>query len=224
MHVTHATWPAATLQSHRGWTLRGGAGGGQRVSATTREDADAAFEDVVQQPLFMVRPGESDLDATLHNAGYVKRDPTNIYLCPIDRLTDMPIPRVTAFAIWEPLAIMEEIWAKGGVDVARLAVMNRAANKTGILARWNEKPAGAGFAALHQQICMVHAVEVLPHQRRQGVAQWIMRKAAFWAQEHGADWMSVLCTAANQPGNRLYTSLGMTCVGQYHYRYKGPDT
>ena len=45
---------------------------------------------------------------------------------------------------------------------------------------------------------------------------WMMRQAAFWAAEHGATEMAVLCTKENTGANRLYASLGMTCCGQYH--------
>jgi len=182
------------------------------------EMAEMVMQAGGEPSIFMIRDGEDDLDAMLQARGYQIVDPVNMYACPIAHLTDIAIPKVTAFAIWEPLAIMEDIWAKGGIGPARLAVMERAKLKTGILARWNEKPAGVAFAAIHKGVCMVHAVDVLPHQRKQGVAKWIMRKAAFWAQEHGATHLAVLCTQANVGANALYASLGMQAVGQYHYR------
>ena len=132
------------------------------------------------------------------------------------------MPRVTAFQIWEPLAIMTEIWAKGGVGPERINVMHRAATKTAILTRWNEMPGGVAFAALHDGVCMVHAVEVLEHQRGQGVAKWLMRSAGFWAQAQGATQVAVLCTKANAAANRLYQGLGFDLVGHYHYR-QSPD-
>lgn len=224
-----ATWPAARHVPLGPWVLRDGQGGGKRVSATTAAaeirpsdvaEAEQAMLRAGQQPLFMIRPGEEALDAELEARGYRALDPTTAYSLPISQLTDVLVPRVTAFSIWEPLAIMEEIWAQGGIGPERVAVMARAKVKTGILARWNEKPAGAAFTALHGKICMVHAVEILPDQRRQGVAGWVMRAAAFWAQAQGAEDISVLCTQANMAANRLYSSLGFVPVGQYHYRCK----
>ncbi|WP_299722338.1 GNAT family N-acetyltransferase [uncultured Tateyamaria sp.] len=221
------TWPAATL-SHAGpWTIRDGQGGGKRVSAATANQptqdsdipmAEAAMRALGQDPLFMLRQGETRLDAQLAARGYDIVDPTNGYVTPVETLTDIPIPRVTAFAIWEPLAIMAEIWAKGGIGPARLAVMARAQTKTAILARWNEKPAGAGYVAIHNGLAMVHAVEVLEHQRRQGVAQWIMRRAAFWARDNGAEHLALLTTADNIAANALYQRLGFASIGGYHYR------
>ncbi len=221
------TWPAAEKIRVGPWTIRDGLGGGKRVSAATGDgmvsdmdipEAEAAMMRLDQTPLFMVRTGDDDLDRNLDRRGYGVIDPTNGYAIPIGALTDLPIPRVTAFAIWEPLAIMEEIWAKGGIGPARLNVMARARTKTGILARWNEKPAGAAFVAVQDGVAMVHAVEVLAHQRRKGVAQWIMRRAAFWAQENGAKTLAVLTTVANGPANGLYQQMGFAQIGGYHYR------
>jgi hypothetical protein len=45
-----------------------------------------------------------------------------------------------------------------------------------------------------------------------------MRAAAFWAQEQGAQTLSVICTKANAGANGLYQTLGMAIVGEYHYR------
>ena len=221
------TWPAARQWHNGPWTLREGRGGGQRVSAASAngpveaadiDSAEAAMREVGQHPLFLIRPEDDALDQMLAERGYAVKDAVNLWKAPVDMLTDKPIPRVTAFAIWEPLAIMEEIWATNGVGPARLAVMYRAARKTSILARWNEKPAGVAFAAVHGDICMVHAVEVLSHQRRQGVAGWIMRRAAFWAKTQGATSVAVLCVAANEGANALYRSMGFEHAVAYHYR------
>lgn len=223
--VCEATWPPAAVSQHKGWVLRDGAGGGKRVSAATIATPDAsigvaevAMRQLGQNPLFMIREGDNALDHTLEALGYQIVDPVVMYVLPIAQLMDVPIPRVTTFCIWEPLAIMKEIWAKGGIGPGRLDVMNRAKVKTGILARWNEQPAGTAFAAVHESVCMVHAVEVLPHQRKQGVGAWIMRAAAFWGAAQGAGHIAVLCTTANEGANGLYSSLGFEVAGHYHYR------
>lgn len=227
--VCDQTWPAARRWQAGPWTLREGLGGGKRVSAATANgpvttqdiaQAEAAMAEIGQKPLFMIREGEAALDAQLENLGYTVIDPVIMYTAPIAALTDIPIPRVTAFNLWEPLAIMREIWAQGGVGPDRLAVMARADVKTAILSRWNEKPGGVAFAGVYDGVCMVHAVEVLPHQRRQGVAQWMMRRAAFWGQEQGASQIAVLCVEHNKGANALYQALGFTSAGRYHYRHK----
>jgi GNAT superfamily N-acetyltransferase len=227
--VCDQTWPAARRWQAGPWTLREGQGGGKRVSAATANgpvttqdiaQAEAAMAAIGQKPLFMIREGEAALDTQLEDLGYKVIDPVIMYTAPIAALTDIPIPRVTAFNLWEPLAIMREIWAQGGVGPDRLAVMARADIKTAILSRWNEKPGGVAFAGVYDGVCMVHAVEVLPHQRRQGVAQWMMRRAAFWGQAQGASQIAVLCVEHNKAANALYQALGFTSAGRYHYRHK----
>ncbi len=226
--VSEATWPPAAVTRLGPVTIRDGQGGGKRVSAATVAGElvdrylDAAEEEMralEQTPLFLIRPGETALDTLLARHGYAEIDPTTIYLGEIERLTDRPLPRVTALTVWEPLQIMREIWAEAGIGPARQAVMERAdCPRTGILGRWNDSPAGAAYVGLHEGVAMVHALEVLPHQRRQGVAGWMMRAAALWAAAQGARHVAALITRDNAPGNALYEALGMTPAGGYHYR------
>ncbi|MDU9003068.1 GNAT family N-acetyltransferase [Sedimentitalea todarodis] len=230
--VIDGTWPAASYRHHGVWTLREGCGGGSRVSATTLAKPDADFTeadidsaetamlDMGQSRIFMIRKGETVLDQHLAQRGYALKDPVTIYVCPPAQMMDEPIPRVTVFSLWEPLAIMREIWAAGGIGASRLAIMDRARGpKTSFLCRHKDKPAGAAYAAFHDGVVMVHAIEILAHQRRCGMGRWVMRAAAFWADEQGAETLSVMCTVENTAANALYTSLGMRPVGQYHYRH-----
>jgi GNAT superfamily N-acetyltransferase len=215
-------------------SLRDGQGGGKRVSAATAdaiigpdaiESAEAGMAELGQSPLFMLRPQDEALDQLLAERGYQIVDPVVILTASLERLTDQKIPPVTTFCIWEPLAIMAEIWAAGGIGPARTDVMRRAARKTAVFARWKNKPAGVAFVAVDGDIAMVHAVEVLAAQRRQGVAGWIMRQAALWARDQGATSMAVLCTKANTGALALYDRLGFEARTEYHYRQKAsPET
>ncbi len=231
--ASEATWPCASRCEQGAFALRAGAGGGKRASAATAAPdwsetdltaSEAAMRASGQAPLFMIRAGDEALDAALAARGYDIVDPVNVWLCPLPRLTDRPIPRVTAFAIWEPLAIMREIWAAGGIGPERVAVMERAQSpKVAILGRIDDKAAGAGYCAVHERVAMVHALEVAQRHRGKGLGGWMMRCAAFWAQEHGATHMAVLCTQSNTGANGLYASLGMEVVGHYHYRIGSKD-
>jgi GNAT superfamily N-acetyltransferase len=228
--VVDVTWPAARKIACGPFTLREGQGGGSRVScgsllgAATEAQiatAEAEMRALGQSPKFMIRDGQNAFDAQLADRGYAVLDPVNIWACPIEKLTDVAIPRVTTFAVWEPLQICREIWESGGIGAARQAVMERAdCPKVALLGRYNDKPAGAGFCGVHDGIAMVHALEILPHQRRQGMGAWMMRQAAFWGADQGATTLSVICTKGNDGANGLYASLGMDCVGEYHYRHK----
>lgn len=231
--VCDATWPAAAMIRQGPWTLREGRGGGKRVSAATANgsietdqiaDAELAMKKLGQTPLFMIREGDEQIDVQLNERGYQIIDPVKMYSIPVSHLTETPIPKVTTFCIWEPLAIMAEIWNAGGIGPERMNVMARAQVKTAILARWNEKPAGTAFAAISDGVCMVHGVEILPHQRRQGVGKWIMRQAGIWAAQNGAHEVAVLCVKENEGANALYQSLGFSKRGSYHYRQmRGTD-
>jgi GNAT superfamily N-acetyltransferase len=229
--VVEATWPPADQVVAGPWVLRHGAGGGKRVSAATanaRFDpeidlpaAENAIRIMGQTPLFMLREGEGLLDEALAARGYEIIDPVNLWLCPVHSLTDKPLPRVRVFSIWEPLAWMKEAWERAGIGAARLEVMSRVKGpKTALLGRINDKPAAVAFCGIDDanSVAMVHALEVVPEQRRQGLAQWMMRGAAFWAADWGTEWLAVLCTQENDAANALYQGLGMELVGQYHYR------
>ena len=226
-----ATWPAAARQTMGPWIIRDGQGGGKRVSAATPQSnwtpadiqtAEVAMQDLGQTPLFMITDKDPNLDQALATAGYDIVDPVNIYSTSVDTLTTERPPKVSMFSVWPPLAIEIDMWAEGGISDARVNVMKRVHGpKTSILARWNDHPAGVGFAAIHGNDAFVHAVEIRNHQRQQGVARWLMKQAAFWAAEQEASRLNVACTKANMAANALYRSIGMKVVGEYHYRMKG---
>ncbi|OIQ75901.1 putative acetyltransferase [mine drainage metagenome] len=224
-----APWPAAALHPAGPWLVREGRGGGKRVSAAAAgrpvavadlaamEAAQAALH---QSPLVMIRQGEDALDALLAAQGYRIVDPVVIYLAPTTKLTGA-LPHLAAFPVWPPLAIQAEVWAAGHIGPERMAVMNRVAgSKTSIFARTNDRAAGAAFVGVAGDIAMLHALEVSHAMRRQGSAANMMRAAANWAQTQGAGWFSLVVTETNAPARALYASLGMSVVGQYHYRMK----
>ena len=231
--VIDATWPAAARANVGPWVIRDGRGGGNRASAATAfgpVDAGAVAQaaremrDLGQEAVFMVRDGEDALDALLAEAGCFTRDATIIRACPTADLTTRPVPPVTAFTVWPPLAAQRDIWAAGHIGPARLAVMDRAtAPKTTIFGRIDDRPAGTLFVAMHGHTAMLHALEVAPDHRRKGLAQHLTRAAARWAQRHGATQFSLLVTATNAGANALYAGLGLEEVGRYHYRVLPED-
>lgn len=225
-----ATWPPAATHRSGPWRLREGLGGGQRVSATTAEGdwapgdipaAEAAMAALGQKPLFLIRVGDAGLDAALDACGYRINDPVVAYAAPCATLAAPAPDPMTAFPHWPPLGIARDLWADAGTGPARLAVMERAPGpKTVVLGRVADRAAGAAFIAIHDGIAMLHALEVAPQMRRQGSANNILRAGARWAQDHGATVFSLVVTQANTGARKLYASLGMEVVGQYHYRLK----
>lgn len=217
--VISATWPAAQIREEGVWRMRDGAGGGKRVSAVTLH---GALPDVLPDAeLFSVREGQDDLDAALATRGYEVYDPSLLFSCPIGHLADQELPRITAFDIWPPLQIMCDLWTAASTGPARQAVMARAqCPKTSILGRISERAGGMCYAGLHDGVTMVHALEIVPEQRRKGLARHMMVKAAQWGVLHGADTFSVVTTKENTGAQAFYTALGMTGAGRYHYRIK----
>lgn len=226
--VVEGTWPAASKRSLGPWTIRLGGSGGSRVSAATAEQsvtdadlpkAEAAMRDAGQIPLFMIREGDDALEAMLAAHGYVIKDPVNIYAAPVAAMATRRPPPVTTFDVWPPLAAQVEIWAAGGVGPGRIAVMERARYpKTTILGRLNDRPAGTVFIGTAGNCAMIHALEIAAADRRQGLARFMTQAGAFWAQAHGMKFLTLVTTQSNAGANALYTSLGMTLVGKYHYR------
>ncbi len=226
--LIEGTWPAATKLAIGPWTIRLDGAGGFRVSAATAEMpptvddipiAEEAMRESEQTPLFMIREGDEALDAMLETRGYVIKHLTNMYAAPIDELATKRPPPVTTFESWPPLAAQTEIWTAGGIGPARIAIMDRAhPPKTSLLGRIDDTPAGTSYIGIAADCAMIHALEVDEAHRRQGLARHLTQAAAFWAKDQGASYLTLLTTQANDAANALYSSLGMTVVGQYHYR------
>ena len=227
--ATNATWPAQSIRRHQGWDIRNGAGGGKFASAATLSQESLADIAVAEQTmlalgqakLFMIRQDDTELDTALAERGYEIIDPVTLYVCENAALVPEMLPQAQSYAIWEPLQVMREIWAAGGITPERIELMHRVQGpKTGLLARSADTPAGAAFLALDGDIAMIHAVEVLDSFRRTGVARKLMAQAAKWAQDNGANYMSLMTTTHNAAANELYLSMGMIPAGTYHYRIK----
>lgn len=222
-----ATWPAAEYAEAGGFRVGRGLGAGGRVSsaravgAWRQADIDAAIaihHGWGQRPVFRVLDSDHGLRQALEARGFLRETPTAIMEIASNRLTDRDLPPVTAFALWPPLAIQREIWAAGHISAARQAVIDRVPQpKTAILGRTGDRAAGAAFVAIHDGIAMVHAVEILVPWRRRGLAEWMMRQAAFWAEEQGAARMGLAVSRGNVAAAALYRKLGFQDVAGYGY-------
>ena len=225
--ILDATWPPARYVEQGPWLLREGKGGGQRVSAATPKTpvletdidvAETGMADLEQPSIFMIRAEDSALDRWLEQRGYKIVDPVTAYVSRVETLV-ADIPPAEIFPVWPPMAVQREIWQRGGIGPARIAVMERVAGpKTTFLARNRDIPAGVAFVGIHGDVAMLHALEVQPDQRRTGLGRKLLQGAARWAMGNGAGWLSLMVTAANTPANRLYQDLAMTPGAGYHYR------
>jgi GNAT superfamily N-acetyltransferase len=228
--VVEATWPPAARRRAGAFVFRDGAGGGQRVSATSVEGAFGEEElaaAVAASPLFVVWPGrsaaEAALDAGLAARGYARHDPVVAYAAPVARLTG-ELPPLAAFPHWPPLEVARAVWAEGGIGPARGAVMDRVQGpKAAILGRTGDRAAGVCFVACDGEEAMLHALEVRPPARRQGLGAQLLRAAANWAAAQGAARLSLVVTERNLAARSLYARARMEPVGQYHYRLAPTD-
>ena len=226
-----ATWPAAGVHHTGKWVIREGRGGGQRVSAasTTQTvtaadvaEAEATMAALGQSPVFTVQGDQPDLDGLLNSLGYLIKDPVQIWSGPVDVVSAGYARSLAAIFVDYPMPILAEIWAEGGIGPARLDVMRRVQGpKTCILGRLGDKPRGAAFVAVHDGLAMAHAVEVRADTRRQGVAERMMKAAAWWAGQAGATQLAALTVTRNEKTNAMWRKLGMQPVTRYHYRVKG---
>lgn len=220
-----ATWPAAEVVEAEGWRLRRGDSGGKRVSAATALAPGASVAAAEkrmavwdQHPLFMIRSQDTALDADLAARGFRAVDPTILYAGP----TTLAVTTAEGARPIEasfPLAVMQRLWAEGGIGPGRLAVMARTEGpRCYILARAGDHPAGVGFVAVGDGIAMLHAVEVAPKFRRKGIGRTIAAAALRWAEDRGARTLALATTQENSAANGLYRKLGLVLVGGYHYR------
>lgn len=227
------TWPPAAWHGPAPWRVPEGRGGGKRVCAARLDSGNTDVPDIAQAEaalarldqglVFQVSPNQTVLDAALAERGYTVLDPMVMCVAPIDQLAIAP-PPVTTFVMPEPLAIMREIWAAGGIGPARLDVMNRAPGPSAMaLGRTADKPAGTAFCALDGDLAMLHAIEVLPAFRRKGTARNLIHALSLWAREQGSRHMGLAVIAANSGARALYRSLGMTEYEGYHYRIAQKD-
>lgn len=221
------TWPAAEYREVGGFRLGRGLGAGGRVSSvrplqgwTEKGIAQAAdaMREWGQKPLFRTDQGDQRLSDALRAQGLTPANPTVLMQIATSRLTDTPVPPITALRSWPPLAIQREIWIQGGIDAARQAVMERVTlPRVSLLGRMQDRAGGAGFVAVAGDVAMLHALEIVAPARRQGLAQWMIREAGAFAAEQGATRLALAVTQANAPALSLYDKLGFERMGSYLY-------
>lgn len=225
------TWPPRKTIACGPITVREGAGGGRRVSAATVAPAGASqselaaandlMESLGQVPQYQIRPENLTLDSQLAQMGFHKRDPTVILESPVGDLRAIPSEGFPPIRVGGPMGILEDIWAEGGIGPERLAVMDRVTvPKVYLLARKDDQPLGAAFAAVAGDICFVHALHISEAARRQGLGSQIMRAAADWAAEQGAQTIALAILGANEGGAAFYQKLGMRPFCHYYYCVK----
>ncbi|TXB68791.1 GNAT family N-acetyltransferase [Paracoccus aurantiacus] len=227
-----ASWPAAEYAVAGAFRIGRGEGGGMRVSSARLVSTEWNMDDIGQAieiqrswgqpPAFRLSEGQGieaeDLRAALQSRGFRRHTPTRLLCADLGALTDTPVPRVTCFAVWPPLAIQRELWTEQGIGAARQAIMARVTlPKVALLGRIEDRAAAVGFVAAGESLAILHALEVLPSLRRKGLARWMLREAAFWAAGQGCDTLALAVTSENAPALSLYDEMGFRDIGGYSY-------
>jgi len=225
-----ATWAPFAFHRHNEWLIRQGLGGGQRVSSTTlladTDNPDIAsaadkMRSLGQKPLFMLRNSDGSLDVRLNELGYKIVDPVVVLITPTDNLLNAPPRQAHPVRMLDtPCTNAKTVWKSGGIDQPRLDVMARV---KGAKIYLDAHGTGIAFAACHNGIAMVHAVEVSKDYRRKGIANALMSQAALWAKKQGCARIAVLTVRANTPARALYDRLNMKEAAAYHYRLLASD-
>lgn len=226
-----ATWAPARFATSGPFRLRYGAGGGKRVSAATLTAPTASANDIKaasiemiamgQSPLFMLKPGQEDLDNTLETEGFKIVDPVVLYASPVETLAERAPEGIAVIPGEMPLAAQREIWEADGIGAERIEVMKRSTRpQSYLLGRFNDKIAGTVFASCDNEIAMLHALTVNGWARRNGVGQNLTYGCARWAMKHQAKVLALMTTQENIPARTLYERIGMTEISRYHYRIK----
>lgn len=224
-----ATWPAAELVPAGAFVVRRSRGGGRRPAAATLAgdgftaadiDAAEARMRLWGQPLrFRLSPRQPALDAALSARGYTASEPSLLMAAPVAGLLAIEVPRLSAFDLWPPLAIMTEIWREGGIGPDRLAVMDRVdVPRTALFGRQGDRPAAAAFLAAGDGIAMIHALHVRSEARRNGLARRLLGHAARWAAAAGCTHLALSVSEGNAPAVALYRAIGMAEADRYLYR------
>lgn len=221
------TWPAAEYHDDGAFRTGRGLGGGGRISSTRALSSDWRADDISaveavhegwgQRPMFRVPDTDAALSDALVQRGYLAGSPTAIMAIECAALAE-PVPPLTMFDIWPPLAIQREIWAAGNISPPRQAAMDRVAvRRTAILGRVQDRAAGSGFIAVDGPVGMIHAIEVAPEFRRRGIAGLIMRFGAQWAASQGATRLALAVTRTNSGARAAYDGMGFAEMGGYSY-------
>jgi len=226
-----ATWSPARFIEQGPFSLRMGKGGGKRVSAATLTGSDASMKQIEaaasamtavdQSPLFMLKPGQDALDATLDDLGYKIIDPVVVYASPAEDLAQHAPVGLKVIPCSFPLAVQREIWASDDIGPERIEVMERSSDpKSFLMARHEDRAAGTVFVSSQGEIAMLHALTVSLRARRQGIGRNLTYGCAKWAMDQGATTFALVTTEENAAARALYEGLGMTAVTRYHYRIK----
>jgi ribosomal protein S18 acetylase RimI-like enzyme len=228
-----ASMPPAESLRVGAWRLRRGGGTGRLAAFACLEgtpaagaaDLDAAiacFADRGERPAFLLDEAEALLDTRLAATGFGREGETLLLEARAAAIA-APAPGMAVIDCAAPIGVMREIWVTGGLADADLAGMARVGGpKLYLLGRIADRPAGAAFVSLHDDVGVLRAVHVLPAFRRRGLGTHLVRAAAHWARAQGGGRLLLAVEAEYAAARALSERLGMTVAARCHLRVGPP--
>lgn len=215
------------------WRLCRGVGAGRlaafaslagpaEAGAADLDAALACFAESGERPVFMLGEAEAGLDRRLAASGFAREGEMLLLDAPTAAIAT-PAPGMAVIGCAAPIGVMREIWVRSGLVDADPAGMERVAGpKNYLLGRVADRPAGAAFVSLHDDVAVLRAIHVLPAFRRRGLGGHFVRAAAHWAQGQGGRRLALAVEAENASARAFCEGLGMTVAGRWHFRVGSP--
>jgi GNAT superfamily N-acetyltransferase len=228
--ANEATWPPVEVRDVAGWRVRlGGEGAGRRATsaewagpgdpAAGVEAVLAAYREAGRTPRFQVWSHQPKAERALEAAGLgVEQDCDALVR---DLASDWPRGDLETRAVMvrTRVALLDEIWARGGMTPARQAVFERAAGpRAAFLGRVGQRPAGAVGVSLDGEVAVTQALWVEPQARRSGLGSTLMAAIAAFAAGHGARVLAHAVEHGNEAALAFYARHGFARIGGYRYR------
>ncbi|MGL4324845.1 MAG: GNAT family N-acetyltransferase [Beijerinckiaceae bacterium] len=232
-------WPAIESQRHGEWLMRFANGYSKRANSVTPMNAAADAADLTDRDLATIERAYQargiaatirmfpfaapDLDARLHQRGYVLIDPTVAMIAPLQQPVDADA-RVTIMPRVTPSWASANAAAYGGEksnDGHLFDILSRITQPAAFatLTHQNEDVAW-GIAVADSGYAGLQDIVVKPSARGQKMGLALVRSLLAWAQEKGAHSAYLHRLASNTAAQKLYRHLGFSDGYGLHYRVK----
>ncbi len=227
-------WPAEEMRGVDGWLWRYSGGGSQRANSVSAlfydgEDIEQSIDTVerlyrerkapvrFQVGFPLSQPG--DLDARLAERGYVIHDPVTTLIkavAPVEMpadvvLRDAPSPAWLSVYLSNVTPDRRPFAESILERVPGPRVFVEAVRGGGVVA--------TALGVFFERTVIAECVGTAAAARRQGAAAAVMRALEAWANGQDAHTIGLQAVTSNAPAQGLYTALGYTAAGTYHYRY-----
>lgn len=233
-------WPALQTLVYDGWLLRFAEGYTKRsnsvnpiYSPTEADDirgkiakCEEIYTESGMDAAFKITPFvHHSLDKALEDKGYQISEPSSVKV--LDRLDDLPEPRLTEIVIKESLSdewldIMSEL--KGLTEKERgitRKILSRVIPKKGYFTLYHDSvPVACGLGVIEQEYVGLYDIVTAENYRNRGYGEQLILNILKWARDRGATKGYLLVVQSNLPANKLYEKLQYKEIYTYWYRVR----